>query len=285
MKKTILYTLLILSVLGLTATKQKGVRIFMAGDSTMADKEKRAYPETGWGQVLPSYFDENTVIENHSRNGRSTRTFISEGRWDYMMQRVGKGDYVVIQFGHNDQSKSKADRYTEPAQYKANLKKMVTDVRNKKAIPILCTPVERRKFDKNGNFVDQHGNYPNLVRQVAKEEGVILIDMHHTSMDFLTEAGEEKSATYFLHIGPGESEKYPEGKKDNTHFKPEGAMQMARLFTEGIAMKNDKALSPLKKHLLEPGKVQLKYSTPVEGLDHLKNTINHGLDEGEKVNN
>lgn len=260
MKKLFLYSLLLLATFGLTATKQKAVRIFMAGDSTMADKEKRAYPETGWGQVFPSYFDEDVVIENHSRNGRSTRTFISEGRWDFLMKRVGKGDYVIIQFGHNDQSKSKADRYTEPEQYKANLKKMVTDVRNKKAIPILCTPVERRKFDKNGNFVDQHGNYPNLVRQVAKENGVILIDMHHSSMDFLTEAGEEKSATYFLHIGPGESEKYPEGKKDNTHFKPEGAMQMARLFIEEVQQKDDKSLKAMQKHILPA--IQVKQNTP-----------------------
>ncbi|MBQ4357897.1 MAG: rhamnogalacturonan acetylesterase [Paludibacteraceae bacterium] len=285
MKKLFLYSLLLLATFGLTATKQKAVRIFMAGDSTMADKEKRAYPETGWGQVFPSYFDEDVVIENHSRNGRSTRTFISEGRWDFLMKRVGKGDYVIIQFGHNDQSKSKADRYTEPEQYKANLKKMVTDVRNKKAIPILCTPVERRKFDKNGNFVDQHGNYPNLVRQVAKENGVILIDMHHSSMDFLTEAGEEKSATYFLHIGPGESEKYPEGKKDNTHFKPEGAMQMARLFIEEVQQKDDKSLKAMQKHILPAIQVKQKYSTPVEGIDHLQNTINHQLDEGEKVTN
>lgn len=277
MKKIFLYSLVILMVIGFVAMKEKPIKIFLAGDSTMADKDKKAYPETGWGMVLPSYFNDDVVIENHARNGRSTRTFISEGRWDFMLERVGKGDFVVIQFGHNDQSQKKVDRYTPPEDYKNNLKKFITDVRAKGATPILCTPVERRKFDSNGNFVDQHGIYPNLVREVAKSEKVQLIDMQHTSMDFLIGAGVEGSIQYFLHVKPGECEKHPDGKEDNTHFKPAGAMEMARLFVEGLTELN---IEPLVKNLKPNSEIKIQNTIPVEGLGKLKKTINHNMDEG-----
>ncbi|MDR1679203.1 MAG: rhamnogalacturonan acetylesterase [Prevotellaceae bacterium] len=278
MKKLIFSFVAVALLSTLVSMDKKPVRIFLAGDSTMADKEQRAYPETGWGQVLPSYFDNNVVIENHARNGRSTRTFISEGRWDFMLNRVAKGDFVVVQFGHNDQSKNKLDRYTTPEDFKRNFERFVDDVRSKGAVPILCTPVERRKFDKDSNFVDQHGNYPNLIRQVAKEKQVYLIDMQHTSMDFLIGAGNEGSKQYFLHIGAGISEKYPDGKVDNTHFKPEGAMQMARLFVEGL---QQLGISELTGHLKPASKVTLTYTTPLKEIEKLQNTINHGLDEGK----
>lgn len=278
MKKLLIYTIALLTVAGMVSMKRKPVKLFLAGDSTMADKPLNGCPETGWGMVLPSYFNENIVIENHARNGRSTRTFISEGRWDFMLARVSKGDYVVIQFGHNDQSIQKTDRYTTPEDYKKNLIKFVTEVRSKGATPILCTPVERRKFDEKGNFVDQHGNYPNLVRQVAKELNVSFIDMQHSSMDFIISKGEEGSKELFLHVGPGECSKYPEGKDDNTHFKPAGAMEMARFFVEGIT---ELEIKPLVKQLKPLANVTLKYTTPVEGLDNLKSTINHNLDEGK----
>lgn len=278
MKKVILFVSAALLLIGLVSMKQKSVKIFLAGDSTMADKEKRAFPETGWGMVLPSYFNDNVLIENHARNGRSTRTFISEGRWDFMLQRVAKGDFVVIQFGHNDQSKQKQDRYTSPEDYKKNLERFVADVRGKGATPILCTPVERRKFDKDSNFVDQHGNYPNLVRQVATEKKVLFIDMQHTSMDFLIGQGNEASKQFFLHVKPGESEKYPEGKEDNTHFKPAGAMEMARMFVEAIQTLK---IKPLVKNMNPAEEVKLQYTIPVAGLDDLKSTINHNLDEGK----
>lgn len=278
MKKITFIAASILLVFGLMSMKQKQVRIFLAGDSTMADKDKKSAPETGWGMVLPSYFNDNVLIENHARNGRSTRTFISEGRWDFMMKRVGEGDFVVIQFGHNDQSKQKEDRYTPPADYKKNLERFVADVRAKGATPILCTPVERRKFDKDSNFVDQHGIYPNLVRKVAKEMNVVLIDMQHTSMDFLIDQGMEGSKQFFMHVKPGECEKYPEGKEDNTHFKPDGAMVMAKLFVEGV---QHWGIKPLEENLKPADQVKLQYTIPVEGIENLKSTINHNLDEGK----
>lgn len=278
MKKTLLYTLALLLALGLVAAKKKPIKLFLAGDSTMADKPLNGYPEHGWGMVLPSYFNDNVIIENHARNGRSTRTFISEGRWDFMMSRINKGDFVVIQFGHNDQSIQKVDRYTAPEDYKNNLRKFVTEVRAKSAIPILCTSLERRKFDDKGNFVDQHGNYPNFVREVAKEMDVFLVDMQHSSMDLIISKGVETSKAMFIHLAPGEHEKFPEGKEDNTHFRPAGAMEMARLFIEGIQQLK---IEPLVKNLQPTDKIQVTLTIPVEGLKDLKSTINHNLDEGK----
>lgn len=279
MKRTILSIISAVLLLGLLAMKDKPVKIFLAGDSTMADKPLSSCPERGWGMVLPSYFNDDVIIENHARNGRSTRTFISEGRWDFMLNRVGEGDYVVIQFGHNDQSKAKEDRYTTPEDYKKNMERFVADVRAKKAIPIMCTPVERRKFDSKGNFVDQHGNYPNLMRQVAKEQNVAMIDMQHSSMDLIIEKGVEGSKELFLYVGPGECPKYPDGKEDNTHFKDAGAMEMARFFVEGLQALN---MSYLTKHLKPASEIKLQYTQPVPNLNKLKNTINHNLDEGGK---
>lgn len=284
MKKLLSIALAACVVIGILAVKDKPARILMAGDSTMADKEEIAFPETGWGQVLPSFFDDQVVIENHSRNGRSTRTFISEGRWDFLLSHVQKGDYVVIQFGHNDQSIKKADRYTTPEQYKANLTKMVKETRDKGGIPIICTPIERRKFDKSGNFVDQHGNYPNLARQVAKEQNTILIDMQHSSMDFIIAAGDSGSCQYFLHVKAGECKKHPDGKIDNTHLKPVGAMAMAQLFIDGLqAQKEDKQLTQLLFHLRKSEDVKLTYTTPVKGINKLGSQTNNKIDEGEKV--
>ncbi len=224
-------------------TAETPVRIFMAGDSTMADKDSVAYPETGWGMVLPSFFNENVVIENHARNGRSTRTFISEGRWEKMMAKVSAGDFVFIQFGHNDQSENKPDRYTSPEDYRANLVRFVNDVRAKDASPILFTPVMRRKFDKNGQFVDQHGVYPDIVRAVAQEMNVPLVDMHKSSEKFIVGLGEEGSIKLFMHVAPGESKKYPDGNIDNTHFRREGAFEMAKLAVEGLKELNIQALT------------------------------------------
>lgn len=277
MKKILMYSLAIVLAFGFVSSKDKLVRIFLVGDSTMADKDQKSRPETGWGMVLPSYFNDDVVIENHARNGRSTRTFISEGRWDYLMGRVGKGDYVVIQFGHNDQSIKKADRYTSPADFKKNFEKFVDDVRAKGAIPILCTPVERRKFDKDSNFVDQHGVYPNIIRAVAKEKGTYLIDMQHESMDFLVGAGNEGSKQYFMHVKSGECEKYPDGKEDDTHFKPAGAMQMAKIFVDGVKRLN---IEPLTKAMKPAENIKLQYTKQLPWLNKLKSNTNNNIDEG-----
>ena len=170
------------------------ITIYLAGDSTMAQKLPEKRPETGWGEALQKFFKEDKVrIENHAQNGRSTRTFIAEGRWQAIIDKLKKGDYVFIQFGHNDESKEKVDRYTPPEDYRRNLIKFISEVRAKKAIPVLLTPVMRRRFDKDGNFFDTHGEYPDIVRAVAAENKVALIDMHRQSEKVIKRYGVEGS--------------------------------------------------------------------------------------------
>ncbi len=162
----------------------------------MAQKLPEKRPETGWGEKIGQYFDEKKVkIDNRAMNGRSTRTFISEGRWQKIVDDLRRGDYVFIEFGHNDESKEKVDRYTPPEDFKKNLEKFILEVRAKKAIPILLTPVMRRKFNVDGNFVDTHGEQPDLTRKVTKDLKVPLIDMHRASEKVLKDLGAEKSRT------------------------------------------------------------------------------------------
>jgi lysophospholipase L1-like esterase len=211
------------------------VTIYLAGDSTMAQKLPEKRPETGWGEELQKFFKEGTVIvDNRAKNGRSTRTFIEEKLWQSIVERLKKGDYVFIEFGHNDSSKEKTDRYTPPEDYRRNLVRFVNEAREKGAIPVLLTPVMRRRFDREGNFQDSHGVYPSIVREVAAEYKVALIDMHRKSEQVIKKYGVEESRKLFLQLKPGENSNYPKGVEDNTHFSPLGAEVMARLAVEGI---------------------------------------------------
>lgn len=228
-----------------------GVTVYLAGDSTMAPKLAEKRPETGWGEALQRWLDPAAVtVDNRARNGRSTRTFISEGRWSAILDDLDAGDYVFIQFGHNDGSEQKVDRYTSPADYRANLLAFVEDVRARGGIPVLLTPVVRRRYDERGSFYDTHGPYPGLVREVAREADVVLLDMHRDSAALLIELGPEASRDLFLILAPGESPNYPDGLDDNTHFSPAGAERMAaiavvELRASGIG---------LAHHLVVPGK-------------------------------
>jgi lysophospholipase L1-like esterase len=219
-----------------TAPTRHAITLHLAGDSTLAEKRPEKRPETGWGEMLAARFQPDTVrISNHARNGRSTRTFIAEGRWQSLLEGVKSGDYVLIQFGHNDQSMDKPDRYTPEADYRANLDRFVTDVRLRGATPVLMTPVARRRFDAQGRLLDSHGAYPNLVRALAAERDVALIDMQRRSEAVLQEAGDEGSKTLFLWLQPALNANYPQGVQDNTHFSPAGAGRMADEFAVGLA--------------------------------------------------
>jgi lysophospholipase L1-like esterase len=236
------------------AVSQSPLTIYLAGDSTMADKLPEKRPETGWGEALQQFFDEKRVrIENHAQNGRSTRTFISENRWANLLAKLKEGDYVFIQFGHNDESREKGDRYTPPDDYRANLVRFVADVRAAKATPILFTPVMRRRFDSAGAFFDTHGIYPDIVRSVASEQKVVLIDMHRKSEEVLKKYGPEESKQLFLQLKPGENANYPNGIEDNTHFSPLGAKIMAQLAVESLKQQHVKLASFLKKGI-DPGR-------------------------------
>ena len=218
-----------------SAAQKPPVTIFLAGDSTMAAKLPEKRPETGWGEMLGAHFKEGTVrIENRAMNGRSTKTFISEGRWQAIADELKKGDYVFIQFGHNDSSKEKGERYTPPEDYRKNLIRFVEEVRAKGGNPVLLTPVMRRRFDKDGKFYDTHGEYPEIVRAVAVEQKVPVIDMHRTSETVIVKYGVDASRKLFLQLKPGENANYPKGIDDNTHFSPLGAEEMSKLAVTGI---------------------------------------------------
>jgi lysophospholipase L1-like esterase len=226
---------LLLLLCPLALAQEGPVTVFLAGDSTMAAKRPEKRPETGWGEFLQQHFEAGRVrVDNHAMNGRSTRTFIAEGRWQAVLDRLKPGDYVFIQFGHNDSSKEKVDRYTPPEDYRANLVRFVGEVRARKATPVLLTPVMRRRFDAKGVFYDAHGEYPDIVRRVAADEGVPLIDMHRKSEKVIVGHGVEGSKKLFLQLAAGEHANYPQGVNDNTHFSPRGAEVMASLAVEGI---------------------------------------------------
>src|SRR6186997_493982 len=144
-------SILLITSMDLALRAQKvPVTIFLAGNSTCAAKEPDKRPETGWGEMLGQHFKDGKVrIENRAMNGRSTKSFISEGRWQAIIDEVKKGDYVFVQFGHNDESKDKGERYTPPEDYRKNLVRFISEVRSKGGFPVLLTPVMRRRFDKD----------------------------------------------------------------------------------------------------------------------------------------
>lgn len=231
----IIFALVVALFFGVVVQGKGPVTVYLAGDSTMAEKQPDKRPETGWGEFLQPHFDPaNVKIDNRAQNGRSTKTFLSEGRWQAIIDLLKKGDYVFIQFGHNDESKTKVERYTTPEQFRANLVRFVADVRAKNGIPVLLTPVMRRKFDEAGVFQDSHGEYPDLVRSVAAEYKVALIDMHRKTEVVIKQYGPEDSRKLFLQLKPGENPNYPKGIEDNTHFSPLGAELMAAQAVEGI---------------------------------------------------
>lgn len=207
----------------------KPIYVYLIGDSTLSIKETKAYPETGWGMPFANFFDTTVVIKNLAKNGRSTKTFLSEGLWKPAFDQLKAGDYVLIQFGHNDESKEKVDRYTTPEEYKANLIKFVNETRSKKGIPILITPVSRRNFDSEGKIKETHPVYTDLVKEVAKDLNVPLIDLNERSKALYQQMGAENSKLLFNQLLPNEHPNYPEGKVDNTHFNELGARRIAQL--------------------------------------------------------
>jgi len=214
--------------------EKKKIKIWLIGDSTMANKEIKAYPETGWGMPFVYFFDSTVTVDNRAKNGRSSKSFIAEGLWKPITENLQKGDYVLIQFGHNDESKDKGERYSTPEEFKTNLRKYVDETRNKKANPILLTPVARRKFDSNGNITETHEYYSPLVREIAKETNTPLIDLDEKSKALLQQFGPENSKFLFNYSAPGEHPNYPDGKADDTHFNEYGARRIAELVLSGI---------------------------------------------------
>jgi len=225
----------LLLLLGAAPAMDPQATIHLVGDSTMANKPAIDNPERGWGQLLGMFFKEGVVIRNHARNGRSTKSFIDEGRWQSVLEELKPGDYVFIQFGHNDGKAEDPKRYAAArTDYRANLIQMIHDTKARNATPVLLTPIVRRKYDKDGALVDTHAEYPSVVREVAFEENVLLIDLEKESREVVQAAGTEGSKELFLHVAPGVSSRFPQGKADNTHFRARGAYTMASLIASAL---------------------------------------------------
>ena len=242
MKTQTLYRLSLLTLLlwansafRLVNPTEEKPRIFLIGDSTCANKNPYDAPETGWGQVLPELFMNVVEIQNHAVNGRSTKSFRNQGLWKKVHDQLHKGDFVFIQFGHNDQKESDTTRYAAAqTDYRKNLIRYIEETQAKGATPVLLTPVMRRKFDESGKFVDQHGEYPVVVREIAKQLNVPLIDMHISTQKVIEQHGVEGSKKIFMNISGGIYPKFPKGIEDNTHFTTYGARLMANLVADGL---------------------------------------------------
>ncbi|MEI9945754.1 MAG: rhamnogalacturonan acetylesterase [Chitinophagaceae bacterium] len=216
------------AVMAFNFSENKKIKIWLIGDSTMSVKEKKAYPETGWGMPFVNFWDSTVTIDNRAVNGRSTRTFMEEKRWEPVVSNMQEGDYVFIQFGHNDEVPTKLS-YVPEADFKANLIKYINDTRSKKANPVLLTPVARRKFDSTGHIQETHAVYAQIVRDVAKENNVPLIDLAEKAKALYQQLGPGASKYLFNYLVPGEHPNYPDGKQDDTHFSELGARKIAEL--------------------------------------------------------
>lgn len=201
----------------------------MIGDSTMSIKETKAYPETGWGMPFAYFFDSSVKVNNLAKNGRSTKTFISEKIWQTVAGNIKEGDYLFIQFGHNDEVKEKTDRYTTPEEFKKNLLLFVETALQHNAVPVLITPVSRRNFDKEGNVKETHPVYSDIVRSLGKEKNVTVIDLDELSRSLYQKMGDENSKLLFMQLDSLEHPNYPNGRKDNTHFNELGARKIAEI--------------------------------------------------------
>ncbi len=264
----------LVAVFVLSSFKQDRVKtIFMIGDSTMANKDySNGKKERGWGMALQCYFDDGIRVDNHAKNGRSSKSFIDEGLWQKVIDQVKLGDYVVIQFGHNDE-KPALKRHTDPGStFDANLKMFCEKTREKGGIPILMNCVVRRNYfkivpqndddealrktvgaipgvqskEEGDTLVDTHGDYRWAPRNVANEIGVVFIDANKITHDLEQGMGREASKKLHMWFLPGEEPSIPKGRQDNTHYNVYGAHLVAKL----LAKEMGKEIPGLKKHLV-----------------------------------
>ncbi|MGW0546159.1 rhamnogalacturonan acetylesterase [Streptomyces altiplanensis] len=222
--------------------------VFIAGDSTAADKHVTAAPEAGWGMALPFFLHEHLTVANHAVNGRSSKSFIDEGRLAPVLEAIRPGDLLLVQFGHNDQKHDDPARLTEPwTGYQQHLLQYVAGARDRGARPVLLTSVERRRFDAAGTALATHGAYPEAVRALAAAHEVPLLDIAALSLALWQKLGPEASKGHFHWLEPGESPNYPDGVADDTHFHPRGAVEVARLTARALAAEGVLAADELRR--------------------------------------
>ncbi|HEX5793407.1 MAG TPA: rhamnogalacturonan acetylesterase [Rheinheimera sp.] len=217
------------------ADELKPLKLHLVGDSTMSDKPNLAYPERGWGQLLPQFLLPQLTVVNHAANGRSTRRFLNEGRWQLLLSELGQGDYVLIQFGHNDQKVDDPARYAAAdSDYQAFLTQFIADVREHGATPMLASSICRRNFAEDGSLKRDLADYANAAAKVASETKVSFFDLQQLSCDFWQQLGKADSQPYFIQIPAGLYQKFPDGKVDNTHLTLQGASKISQFFLQEL---------------------------------------------------
>ncbi|NYI03942.1 GDSL-type esterase/lipase family protein [Allostreptomyces psammosilenae] len=211
--------------------------VYIASDSTAQTYDSYYAPQTGWGQVIDQFFSDDVTIANHAIGGRSSRSFIEEGRLDAILDEIQPGDYLLVQFGHNDGTVSRPERYTPPEDYKEYLREdYIAGALARGATPVVVTPVSRRTFDvRTESYAPSFPAYEQKAIEVAAEENVPLIDLAASSRAFLDSIGDQEARSVFLHVPPGVYPNRPNGTIDDTHFQEYGATEVARLIAEDIA--------------------------------------------------
>lgn len=234
--------------------KEKGeqdkhsISVYLAGDSTVSNYSSSLAPRAGWGQVFDEMFDKKVVVKNHASSGRSSKSFMEEGKLTVILNQIEKGDYLFIQFGHNDQKIDDTSRYTEPyTTYKTYLRQYIDGAFAKGAHPVLVTPVERRRFTEDGKAKDSLGEYPKAMKELGQELDVPVIDLTEKSKALYEKLGPEETKNVFLWLEEGENPNYPNGVQDNTHFQERGARLIAQLVANEI---NESKLQFLQSHLI-----------------------------------
>ncbi|WP_081810494.1 rhamnogalacturonan acetylesterase [Flavobacterium daejeonense] len=206
--------------------------LFLTGDSTVVDQSNE--PWASWGQMIPAFFKAGEVaVANYAESGETLSSSIAQHRFDKVYSLLKPGDYVFIEFGHNDQ-KQKGENYGAFKNYKTNLEKVIAEIKKKGGIPVLVTSVQRRRFDKTGKILETLGDYPEAVRVTAKEQNVALIDLNTMSKIMYEALGEKESIKAFVHYPANMFPGKDKPLADNTHFRPYGAYEIAKLVVKGI---------------------------------------------------
>lgn len=230
-----LLTLLLAAVFASGTAAERKTRVFLIGDSTCATKKlDKENPERGWGQMFQPFFDSGVVVENHAVNGRSTKSFRDEGRWDKVLEALHDDDYVFIEFGHNDAKINDSTRYSSPERYAENLRAYIFEARSHGAIPVVLNSIVRRAWE-NGRLADTHGEYLTQARRVAEEENVLFFDMEAATRKWVTSLGEEASRGCYMWVAPGTCPLYPDGRQDDTHLNVRGARAVAAMVADKVA--------------------------------------------------
>ncbi len=221
--------------------------IYLCGNSTVVDQTRE--PWASWGQMIPYFFNTNVVFANHAESGLSADSFIGSGRLKKIISEIKEGDYVLIEFGHNDQKQS-GPGVGAYYSFMTNLKMYIDEARAKGAIPVLITPTQRRKFDENGKNQNSHGEYPDAIRWLAAKENVALVDLNEITNTLIEAFGSENSKKLFVHYRAGTFSGQNKTLADNTHFSSFGAYEVAKCVITGMLSAVPKLTAQLKPGFL-----------------------------------